>query len=123
MVYVMEPSVSKQLIFCCGNSRTNPSDACVAAITFNAALQRVAQRVFVGEGLMAATAMKRFKNADDLVLGCQRDMIIVRFVQGSGFDILNRIPNIHSSKYFFLDKITVFVSIMYNLTFLCRHFQ
>jgi hypothetical protein len=46
---------------------------------------------------MAATAMKRFGNRDDLCLGCLRDMIIVRFT-GVGFDILNRVRDVHSSK-------------------------
>lgn len=46
---------------------------------------------------MAATAMKRFRNRDDLCLGCLRDMIIVRFT-GASFEILNRIRDVHSSK-------------------------
>jgi hypothetical protein len=98
MMYVMEPSVDKQLIFGCGQSKA-PSEACVAAITFDRNVTRVAERVFVGEGLKAATAMKRMRNRDDLVLGCLRDMLIVRFT-GRDFDLLNRIPNVHSSKHY-----------------------
>jgi hypothetical protein len=49
MMYVMEPSVDKQLIFCCGQTETSPSHACVAAITFDGNLTKVAERVFSGE--------------------------------------------------------------------------
>lgn len=98
MMYVMEPSVTKQLIFCCGASKTSPTEACIAAITFDRSLTRVTEQVLTGEGLQAATAMKRFRDRDDLCLGCRRDMIVVRYIDGRGFDVLNRIPNVHSSK-------------------------
>jgi hypothetical protein len=98
MLYVMEPSVNKSLIFGCGTSQSSPTDACVAAFTFDRALSRVNERVFTSEGLSAATAMKRFRNRDDLCIGCKRDMIIVSFSEGRGFEILSRIPNVHSSK-------------------------
>ena len=48
---------------------------------------------------MAATAMKRFRDRDDLCLGCLRDILIVRYTDGVGFDILNRIPGVHTSKF------------------------
>lgn len=99
MLFAMEPSTDKTLIFGCGTSQSNPGDACVAAFTFDRALAKVSERIFVGEGLFAATSMKRFRNRDDLCIGCRKDMIIVNF-SNRGFEILNRISNVHSSEYF-----------------------
>ena len=58
----------------------------------------ICEKVLTIEGLQAATAMKRMPNSDDIVLGCYRDILILRFT-GDDFLVLNTIKDVHTGKY------------------------
>lgn len=102
MVYALEPSIDDRYVFCAGTTATNATSSqsmsMISAITFDRALKVVAERALDNPNIRACTAMKRFKNRDDLVVGGYRDMLIVRFT-GTSFEILNLIQNIHSGKH------------------------
>ena len=101
MLYCMEPSTDKSLVFCGGTTGRNTpngvSQGTLAAITFSKDLKLVSQLVLEKQNIQACTAMKRFKDRNDLAVGCFKHLLIVRFT-GTKFDVLNIIENIHTSK-------------------------
>jgi len=99
----MEPSVDKRYVFCAGTTgkdKAGVSEGMLAAIKFDRSLAVVCEQRLDGVVAQACTAMKRFKNRDDLVVGCFKKILFVRFT-GNKFDILNVVDNVHSSKEIF----------------------
>lgn len=101
MLYALEPSIDKSIVFCAGSTEKDSngfSQGVVAAIQFNQSMRLLSEKVLSLQNVQACTAMKRMPGVDDLVLGCFKHLLLVRFT-GSSFVILNLIENVHSSKY------------------------
>ena len=94
----MEPSKDKSLIFLSGKTKESLSYGIVAAIQFNAGLKMVTQRVLDEEVTKGCTTMKRFEDRDELVVGCYKHLIIIRYLRSS-FEVLNIIEEIHTGKH------------------------
>lgn len=113
MLYVMEPSVDKQLVFCAGTTgrdKAGVSMSMLAAITFDRDLRVIVEQVIDNPNIQACTAMKRFRGRDDLVVGGFKDMLIVRFT-GRAFEVLKVVPDVHTSKFKFNVFLDVFTDI------------
>lgn len=103
MLYTMEPSVDKSLVFCAGTTGKDSSgfsNSILAAITFNNSLKVVNEQIINNPNIQACTAMKRFADRDDLVIGGYKDLLVVRFT-GRVFDVLHVVPDVHTSNFYF----------------------
>ena len=106
MLYALEPSVDNKIVFCAGSTEktvNGASQGVVAAIRFESSMSLVREKVLPVPNIQACTAMKRMPRSDDLVLGCYKHLLIVRFT-GASFVVLNTIPNVHTSKVHFREK-------------------
>jgi len=102
MVYAMEPSVDKKLVFCAGSTNKDNlgrSQGIIAAIHFDRTLSIAAQTIVGKYNVQGCTSMKRFKNRNDLAIGCFKHIIFARFI-GNGFEFLSIFENVHTGNFF-----------------------
>jgi hypothetical protein len=107
MLYAMEPSLDKSMLFCCGSTQkaaNGTTKGVIGAIKFDQTMKLISEIIISPYEIQACTAMKRMPQNDDLIIGGFSSLLIVKFT-GKKLVILNRIENIHSSKpsesYFF----------------------
>ena len=98
----MEPSKDKSLIFVAGETNQSLSYGSVAAIMFDTSIKKVTQRVLDDEITKSCFSMKRFKDRDELVVGCYKHLVILRYLRSS-FEVLNIINDIHTGKIEFTE--------------------
>lgn len=96
----MELSLNKKAVFCAGSTEKDAmgiSNGVIAAVQFDESMRLINEKVLSIYNVQGCTALKRMPERDDLVLGCFKHLLIVRF-DGKGFIFLNKIPNVHTSK-------------------------
>jgi hypothetical protein len=99
----MEPSVDKSVVFCAGSTNKDNlgrSQGILAALTFDRRLGIAAQTIVDKYNVQGCTSMKRFRDRDDLVVGCFKHVIFARYV-GTGFEMLGIFENVHNGKGIF----------------------
>ena len=95
-LFAMEISYDRNTWFAGGYNLERKS-AVISALGFNSNLNTIKTLELSEHGLEACTVVKRMPHNDDLVIGGLKKMIILNW-NGSDFNLIKVIDNVHSSK-------------------------
>lgn len=97
-LYALELSLTKSVIFCGGASRRDKNKqtrGILAAVTFNESLEIITEKVLDDVDVQTCTALRRFRDRDDIVVGCMKNLLVVEFNQ-SEFIVKNVVYGLHT---------------------------
>lgn len=100
----METGYNKNVFFCAGavdRTGNGSSEGALAAITFDRSLTLIKETVFDDYNVQGCTALRRFENSDDLLVGCFKHIMIVTWT-GGDFIVNNVIEDVHTGKRNFI---------------------
>jgi hypothetical protein len=97
-IYSLEMSKNKNIVFCAG---TTPKDSnkvmygTLAALSFEGQPKILSNRTFGNFNFNKCSALRRFKDRDDLVVGCHKHVLIVEYVNEK-FMLRNIVYDVHN---------------------------
>lgn len=97
-LYAIELSLTKSVIFCGGATRRdkkNRTSGVLAAVSFNETLDIIRETVLNQYDVETCTAIRRFRDRNDIVVGCLKNILVVEFSNGK-FEVLNVVYGLHS---------------------------
>jgi len=101
IVYAMEPSVRNDVFFCAGSTGQNAegrSEGVLAALSFDRGMTLITEKILDQYNIQGCTALRRFPNSDEFVVGCFKHMLVVSWI-GGNFIVNNIVEDVHSGKF------------------------
>lgn len=72
----------------------------LCAVDFSKNLEVLCEQNLINEKIQACTAMRRVKDRNDLIVGCYKHLLVVRYLAGEQrFTILKRVDGVHSNTF------------------------
>ena len=97
-LYAIELNLSRSVIFCAGCSKRDDrkkTKGTLAAVRFDSGLGVISEVTLGRYNAQVCSSLRRFKDRDDLVVGCMRALLIVEFT-GKQFLVKNVVRDLHS---------------------------
>lgn len=97
----METGFNKNIFFCAGateKDHSGRSEGVLAAVSFDRSMTLINETVFDEYNIEGCTALRRFEENDDIIVGCMKHLLIVTW-NGNAFIVNNVIENVHTGNF------------------------